>query len=80
MIEAQVHYVLQCLRELRPRGADYLDVDAGEQPRFNERVQQALNGTVWNSGCRSWYQSGGRPQFHHLAVVHVALLARDAQG
>lgn len=57
MIEAQVHYVLECLRELEARGADYLVPDAVAQRRFNERVQRALEGTVWSSGCRSWYQS-----------------------
>ena len=56
MIEAQAHYILQCLRELEARRADWLDVDADEQARFNARVQKALAGTVWNSGCRSWYQ------------------------
>ena len=56
MIEAQVHYILQCLRELGARRARWLDVDAQAQARFNERVQKALAGTVWSSGCRSWYQ------------------------
>jgi cation diffusion facilitator CzcD-associated flavoprotein CzcO len=61
MIECQVRYILDCLRELRSRDADYLDVDAAEQQRFNRRVQQALEGTVWSSGCVSWYQqSDGR--------------------
>ncbi len=63
MIEAQVHYVLQCIRELRSRGADYLDVDPAEQARFNERVQKSLEGTVWNSGCKSWYQSADGRNF-----------------
>lgn len=56
MIEAQVHYVLGCLRELRLRSADYLHVKPAAQRRFNERIQRALRGTVWNSGCMSWYQ------------------------
>ena len=63
MIEAQVHYVLQCMRELRARSADYLDLDPIEQARFNERVQQALVGTVWSSGCRSWYQQADGKNF-----------------
>jgi cation diffusion facilitator CzcD-associated flavoprotein CzcO len=63
MIECQVHYVLQCLRELRAGEADYLDVDAGEQARFNERVQRALVGTVWSSGCKSWYQQADGRNF-----------------
>jgi cation diffusion facilitator CzcD-associated flavoprotein CzcO len=63
MIEAQVHYVLECMRELRARGADYFDLDPAEQARFNERVQGALQGTVWSSGCRSWYQSADGRNF-----------------
>jgi cation diffusion facilitator CzcD-associated flavoprotein CzcO len=63
MIEAQVHYVLECMRELKARGADYLVLDAAEQARFNDRVQKALKGTVWSSGCKSWYQSADGRNF-----------------
>ena len=63
MIEAQVQYVCDCLRTLRARGADYLDVQPAAQARFNERIQQALQGTVWSSGCRSWYQQADGRNF-----------------
>jgi len=63
MIECQVHYILQCLRELRERGADYLDVTAGAQAGFNARVQRGLEDTVWSSGCRSWYQQADGRNF-----------------
>ena len=63
MIEAQVHYVMQCLRELGRRGADYLDVKPEAQRRFNERVQSGLRGTVWSSGCASWYQQADGKNF-----------------
>ena len=63
MIEAQVHYVLECMRLLRERGADWLDVQPRTQARFNARVQAALRGTVWNSGCRSWYQQADGKNF-----------------
>jgi hypothetical protein len=56
MIEAQVHYVLKCLRAVEQRGADYLDVDPAVQAGFNERIQRGLRHTVWSTGCRSWYQ------------------------
>jgi cation diffusion facilitator CzcD-associated flavoprotein CzcO len=56
MIEAQVRYVLSCMHALRERKADYLVLDAGVQARFNARIQDALRGTVWSTGCRSWYQ------------------------
>jgi cation diffusion facilitator CzcD-associated flavoprotein CzcO len=61
MIECQVRYVMECLRELKSREADWLEVTPDAQRQFNERVQKALTGTVWSSGCASWYQnSDGR--------------------
>jgi hypothetical protein len=56
MIEAQVHYVLECMKVLRELGADWLTVDAEAQAAFNARVQAGLEHTVWSTGCRSWYQ------------------------
>ncbi len=56
MIEAQVHYVMQCLKLLKQKGADYLDVKPEAQRSFNEKLQAKFNGTVWQSGCSSWYQ------------------------
>ena len=56
-----MRYVLECMRELRERGADYLNVAPQAQAAFNGAVQEALRGTVWSSGCVSWYQqSDGR--------------------
>jgi cation diffusion facilitator CzcD-associated flavoprotein CzcO len=63
MIECQVHYILECLRELEARGADCLVLDPAAQAHFNQRVQKALEGTVWNSGCKSWYQSADGRNF-----------------
>jgi cation diffusion facilitator CzcD-associated flavoprotein CzcO len=57
MIEAQVHYIMECLRLRRARGADYFDVKPEVQQRFNREVQQGISRTVWGSGCRSWYQT-----------------------
>ncbi|HET9694827.1 MAG TPA: NAD(P)/FAD-dependent oxidoreductase [Steroidobacteraceae bacterium] len=56
MIESQVHYVLECMRLLRERGADWLSVEPHAQAEFNARVQAGLRNTVWSTGCRSWYQ------------------------
>jgi cation diffusion facilitator CzcD-associated flavoprotein CzcO len=56
MIEAQVHYTLQCMKLLKQKGADYLDVKPQAQRSFNEKLQAKFKGTVWQSGCSSWYQ------------------------
>jgi cyclohexanone monooxygenase len=56
LIEAQLEYALGALREMRERGLSSLTVRAEVQDAYNERVQKALAGTVWNSGgCQSYY-------------------------
>ncbi|HEY0640868.1 MAG TPA: NAD(P)/FAD-dependent oxidoreductase [Pseudonocardiaceae bacterium] len=55
MIEAQVHYLLRCLELLRGKENATIDVRPEAQRRFNDALQRRLGGTVWGTGCRSWY-------------------------
>jgi cation diffusion facilitator CzcD-associated flavoprotein CzcO len=55
MIESQVHYVLEAIRSMRARGATSVEVRPEVQHRFNAELQQQLDGSVWSSGCESWY-------------------------
>jgi cation diffusion facilitator CzcD-associated flavoprotein CzcO len=56
MIESQLNYVVDALATLRREGAHSCVVDRGAQARYNERVQRAMQGTVWTGGgCASWY-------------------------
>jgi cation diffusion facilitator CzcD-associated flavoprotein CzcO len=55
MIESQVHYVLEALRAIRSRGLAAVDVKPDVQSRFNDSLQERLAGSVWASGCSSWY-------------------------
>jgi hypothetical protein len=56
IIEAQVGYLLDALHKMRARGVDSVEIRADVQHTYNERVQRALRGTVWNAGgCSSYY-------------------------
>jgi cation diffusion facilitator CzcD-associated flavoprotein CzcO len=55
MIEAQARYALQAIQAIRGRKLRYLDVREPVQRAFLGRVQAKLRGSVWNSGCSSWY-------------------------
>jgi cyclohexanone monooxygenase len=56
LIEAQLTYILDALKTMRSRAADTVDVRPEVQAAYNERVQAALAGTVWNAGgCNSYY-------------------------
>lgn len=54
MLESQISHVLRCLRLLRRRGAETIEVGADSFTRFNRHVRQRLQHTAWN-GCKSWY-------------------------
>jgi len=55
MIEAQARYALQAIQAIRRRKLRFLDVREPVQRAFTERVQRKIGGSVWNSGCSSWY-------------------------
>jgi len=56
MIEQQVEYIVRCMQTMKQKGASYMDLKAGAQEVFNDDVQKRQIGTVWASGCKSWYQ------------------------
>jgi cation diffusion facilitator CzcD-associated flavoprotein CzcO len=55
MIESQLAHVMDALRVMRVRGAETVEVRADTAERFNEAIDEQLDGTVWNTGCASWY-------------------------
>ena len=57
MIEAQVGYIMSCLRLMRRKKTHALEVREESRQRFAEDLRSRLVGTVWQSGgCVSWYQ------------------------
>jgi cation diffusion facilitator CzcD-associated flavoprotein CzcO len=55
MVEAQVHYIMECIRRLYERRLLYLDVLPRAQRELNERLQESMKRTIWMTGCQSWY-------------------------
>jgi cation diffusion facilitator CzcD-associated flavoprotein CzcO len=61
MIESQIAYVLGALRAMRERDAGAVEVRGETQAAFNDRIDARMQGTVWSTGCSSWYfDSKGR--------------------
>ncbi|GAA0512622.1 Baeyer-Villiger monooxygenase [Saccharopolyspora subtropica] len=56
MIEAQIRYVVDCLRVMARDGLRDIEVRPEVQRRFAAEVQRAMTGSVWTSGgCTSYY-------------------------
>ena len=55
MIESQIAYLLDCLRVMERRNLEVVEVRPEVQEAFDAEMQQSMQGTVWVSGCTSWY-------------------------
>lgn len=57
MIEAQVDYIVQALKQLKSTNHHTLTLRQDVQTQDYALIQQKMKGTVWATGCRSWYQN-----------------------
>ncbi len=55
MIESQIAYVLDALRTMDEHGVATVEVRDDVQQAWWDEVQHDSEGTVWESGCQSWY-------------------------
>jgi len=61
MIESQLAYIIDGLKTMREQQIASIDVLPAIMHAYNDFLQQRMGGTVWNSGCASWYiDSNGR--------------------
>ncbi|WP_119422675.1 flavin-containing monooxygenase [Desertibaculum subflavum] len=60
--EIQIAYILQLVDLVRSGKCDAVAPKAAATARFNADLRAAMQGTVWVSGCRSWYlDKNGNP-------------------
>ena len=57
MIESGVNYVLKGIQFIRQQQLNSVDVKAEVVQQYNDELQSRFHGTVWSSGCKSWYLS-----------------------
>ena len=57
MLESQIAHVMGALRLKQRKGASLIEVNADTQFGFNDRLQQRISKSVWDSGCTSWYKN-----------------------
>ena len=55
MIESQLAHVMEALRAMDKSGADTIEVRQDVLDGYNAAIEEQLEGTVWNTGCKSWY-------------------------
>jgi len=55
MLESQIAHVVDALRVMRERRAGVAEVRPEVQAAYNRELDARMAGTVWSTGCRSWY-------------------------
>ena len=55
MIESQVNYIVDALHQMVRHNIKSIEVRKEVQDAFNVEIQKKLEGTIWLSGCKSWY-------------------------
>src|SRR3546814_18502288 len=56
MIESQIAYVMDCIRQMRAKNLRAVDVRADVQRQFTQKVQGEVNAAIWTQGgCKGWY-------------------------
>jgi hypothetical protein len=62
-IESGMTHVIDALRHLEQRQARAIEVKRSAAEQFDRELRAALAGTVWHTGCESWYidENGNDP-------------------
>jgi cation diffusion facilitator CzcD-associated flavoprotein CzcO len=55
MIESQIAYVMDALRTMDAQDAATIEVRGEAVREYNDAIDKRMQGTVWNTGCQSWY-------------------------
>jgi cation diffusion facilitator CzcD-associated flavoprotein CzcO len=55
MMESQFNYIVDAVEQMRTSGLSSVEVRGDVVRAYNQRLQSKLKGSVWNSGCASWY-------------------------
>ena len=62
MMESQMNYIMDYIAKLEKSDKKIsINIKKQTQDKYNEKIQSQFKGTVWASGCKSWYlDSNGR--------------------
>jgi cation diffusion facilitator CzcD-associated flavoprotein CzcO len=63
MIEAQARYAVKALEAMRRERLSFIDVKPEVEAKFRSDLSEKMKGTVWMTGCQSWYQTANGEVF-----------------
>lgn len=78
MIERQVSYIMQCIKEMARRNVSEIHLKPSAANKCVEFIQSKLRNTVWASGCSNWYRKpdGTIPNNWYTAAFRYGQIIR----
>lgn len=56
LVESQIQYILDYMDLIDNKNLRFMNVKPSSQKNFNDRIQQRLESSIWNTGgCNNWY-------------------------
>lgn len=58
LIESQMSYIMESIRQVNKRNKSVIEVKKSAEEKYTNNIHQEMTKTVWqNGGCNSWYKS-----------------------
>ncbi|KAJ8662953.1 hypothetical protein O0I10_001129 [Lichtheimia ornata] len=57
MIECQVEFAIKCIKHMEKKKASAIEPKESAVDEFVGKLKKSFDGTVWTSGCKSWYMN-----------------------
>jgi cation diffusion facilitator CzcD-associated flavoprotein CzcO len=79
VLEAQAAYVRDAVRAMAREGVAVMEVSAAALERYDDELQEALAGTIWATGCRSYFVDAQGRIVTQMPMTTSTYAARTAQ-
>jgi cation diffusion facilitator CzcD-associated flavoprotein CzcO len=58
LIESQMNYIMQCIKNVEKQHKRAIEIKAEAEQKYTDLIHQEMVGTVWEAGgCNSWYKN-----------------------
>lgn len=73
-VHSQVEFAIKCIKHMQKKKAAAIEPKESAVDEFVGKLKKSFDGTVWTSGCKSWYMNEEGQVRKHLFFIHLQQL------
>lgn len=74
-VHSQVEFAIKCIKHMEKKKASAIEPKESAVDEFVGKLKKSFDGTVWTSGCKSWYMNQeGQVRKHLLSFIINSLI------